>query len=71
VSEPVATSQGVFVVKTLDRRAPDPAGFDKEREELRQQVLSRKKDQAWEGWVRSLKAEAKITYSPRLSSATP
>jgi len=71
VSEPVATSQGVFVVKTLERRAPDPAGFDKEREELRQQVLSRKKDQAWEGWVRSLKAEAKVTYSPRLSSATP
>lgn len=71
VSEPVATSQGVFVVKTLERRAPDPAGFDKEREELRQQVLSRKKDQAWEGWVRSLKVEAKVTYSPRLSSATP
>lgn len=71
VSEPVTAPQGVFLIKALERRAPDPAGFDKDREELRQQVLAQKKDQAWENWVRSLRAEAKITYSSRLSSLNP
>ncbi len=70
VSEPVATPQGIFVVKTLERRLPDPAGFDKAREELRQQVLAQKKEQAWESWTGSLRAGAKITYSSRLSAAT-
>lgn len=71
VSEPVATPQGIFVVKTLERRPPDPAGFDKDREELRQQVLAQKKGQAWESWAGSLRAGAKVTYSSSLSAATP
>ncbi|MBI4591610.1 MAG: SurA N-terminal domain-containing protein [Candidatus Rokubacteria bacterium] len=71
VAEPVATPEGVFVVKTLERRAPDAAGFEKEREELRQQVLEQKKNQAWEGWARGLRAEAKIQVSSGLGSATP
>jgi len=34
-------------------------------------VLAQKKDQAWESWVRRLRAAAKINYSSGLSSATP
>lgn len=71
ISAPVATPQGILVVKTLERRPPDPAGFDKEREELRQQVLAQKREQAWESWGGSLRAGAKITYSSRLSPETP
>ena len=68
VSEPVALPQGIYVVKALERRAPDPAGLDKEHEELRQQVLEQKKNQAWEHWVKNLKAGAKIQMSSRPSS---
>jgi len=71
VAEPVTTPLGIFVIKTLERRPPDPAGFEKDREELLQQVLAQKKDQAWESWVRRLRAAAKINYSSGLSSATP
>lgn len=66
VSEPVTLSQGIYVVKVLERRAPEPAGLDKEREELRQQVLEQKRNQAWEHWVKSLKAGAKIQVSSRV-----
>ena len=68
VSEPVALPQGIYVVKALERRAPDPAGLDKEHEELRKQVLEQKKNQAWEHWVKNLKAGAKIQMSSRPSS---
>jgi peptidyl-prolyl cis-trans isomerase D len=71
VGEPVSTPPGVFVVKTLERRPPDPAEFDKEREELRRQVLDQKRNQAWEHWLGSLRVDAKIQVSPRVSSATP
>lgn len=71
VSGPVPTSQGVFLVTVLEWQAPDPAGFEKDREELHRQVLAQKRDQVWEGWVRSLRAEAKITVSSRFSALTP
>lgn len=68
VAEPVTTPQGIFVVKTLERRPPDAARLDKDREELRQQVLEQKRNQAWESWVRSLRAGAKIQVSSRATS---
>ncbi len=68
VAEPVTTPQGIFVVKTLERRPPDAAGLDKDREELRQQVLEQKRNQAWESWAQSLRAGAKIQVSSRVTS---
>jgi parvulin-like peptidyl-prolyl isomerase len=68
VSEPVKSSQGVFVVKALERRAPDASGFDKERDELGRQLLERKKIQAWDAWVTSLRAAAKIDLNNRIVS---
>jgi peptidyl-prolyl cis-trans isomerase D len=60
LSEPVAVPQGVFVVKVLERRPPDAAGFESEREELRRQLSARKQEQVWEAWVRGLRTGAKI-----------
>ncbi|MEK6665139.1 MAG: SurA N-terminal domain-containing protein, partial [candidate division NC10 bacterium] len=68
VAEPVTLPQGIYVVKALERRAPDPSGLEKEREELRQQVLEQKRTQAWEQWVKGLRAGAKIQVSSRLAS---
>lgn len=67
VAEPVTLPQGIYVVKGLERRAPDPSGLEKEREELRQQVLEQKRAQAWEQWVKGLRAGAKIQVSSRLA----
>lgn len=60
VSEPVKTAPGVYLVKTLERQPPDPAGFDKERAEIEKQLLERKQREAWESWLASLRAQAKI-----------
>jgi peptidyl-prolyl cis-trans isomerase D len=68
VADPVATPQGVFVIQTAERRAPDSTGLEKDREELRQQVLEQKKSQAWENWMRSLRTDAKIQVSSGLSA---
>ena len=68
VAEPVTLPQGIYVVKALERRAPDPSGLEKEREEIRQQVLEQKRTQAWEQWVKGLRAGAKIQVSSRLAS---
>lgn len=70
VSQPVKTPQGVFVVKTLDRQPPDPAGFEKEREELGRQLLEQKKNQIWERWLAALRANAKIDASKQFPAVT-
>lgn len=60
LSEPVKTSQGVYLVKTLERQPPDPAGFEKERAEIEKQLLEQKQIEAWQSWVTALRSKAKI-----------
>ena len=66
VSAPVKTATGVYLVKSLERQPPDPAGLEGEREELRRQVLEQKRSQALESWLRGLRAAAKIEISGQL-----
>ena len=60
ISEPVRAATGFYVVKTVERRAADPQGFDKVRDQMRAQLLEAKRNQAWERWVKALFAGAKI-----------
>jgi len=60
ISEPVRAATGYYVVKTVERRAADPQGFDKVREQVRVQLLEAKRNQAWERWIKALFTGAKI-----------
>ena len=60
ISEPVRTTTGFYVVKTVERRAADPQGFDKVRDQMRVQLLEAKRNQAWERWIKALFTGAKI-----------
>ncbi len=60
ISEPVQTATGFYVVKTVERRAADPQGFDKVRDQMRVQLLEAKRNQAWERWIKALLTGAKI-----------
>jgi len=60
ISEPVPTGTGFYVVKTVERRAADPQGFDKVRDQMRVQLLEAKRNQAWERWIKALFTGAKI-----------
>ena len=60
ISEPVRAATGFYVVKTVERRAADPQGFDKVRDQMRVQLLEAKRNQAWERWIKALFTGAKI-----------
>jgi peptidyl-prolyl cis-trans isomerase D len=60
ISEPVRTGGGFYVVKTVERRAADPEGFGKVRDEVGKQLLDAKRGQAWDRWIKSLFVGAKI-----------
>jgi peptidyl-prolyl cis-trans isomerase D len=68
ISEPVRTGGAVYVVKTLERQAPDPQSFDKQRAELEKQLLEQKRGQVWDSWVQSRKATTKIDIAAGLTA---
>jgi peptidyl-prolyl cis-trans isomerase D len=65
LTAPVKTPQGVYVLKVLERTAPDPAELAPERDKLAREVLTQKQGQAWAAWVEAARAQAKIEVSGR------
>jgi peptidyl-prolyl cis-trans isomerase D len=66
---PVKTPQGFFVLKVLERAAPETAGLAAERDKLAAELLARKQGQAWEAWVSAARAQAKIEIPSRWTAS--
>src|SRR5436853_225730 len=47
VTEPVKTQQGYYVLRVLERLAPDPGALAKESDAITREVLTEKQNQAW------------------------
>jgi peptidyl-prolyl cis-trans isomerase D len=60
VTEPVKTQQGYYVLRVLERVAPDPGGLASERDTITKEVLAQKQSQAWESWLNAARASAKV-----------
>jgi peptidyl-prolyl cis-trans isomerase D len=60
VTAPVKTPQGYYVLKVLERAAPNMSELAAERDRLSKEVLSQKQSQAWEAWVSGARANAKV-----------
>ncbi len=60
VTAPVKTPQGYYVLKVLERAAPNMSELAAERDRLSKEVLSQKQSQAWEAWVNGARANAKV-----------
>jgi peptidyl-prolyl cis-trans isomerase D len=60
VTAPVKSPQGYYVVKVLERVAPNMADLATERDKLSREVLAQKQSQAWEAWVNQARSGAKI-----------
>src|SRR5574341_1139921 len=60
LTAPVKTQQGYYVLKVLERVAPDMSALDGERDKILREVLAQKQGQAWESWVGAARAGAKI-----------
>jgi parvulin-like peptidyl-prolyl isomerase len=60
VTAPVKSPQGYYVVKVLERVAPNLADLATERDKLSREVLAQKQSQAWEAWINQARTGAKI-----------
>jgi peptidyl-prolyl cis-trans isomerase D len=60
VTTPVKTPQGYYVLKVLERAAPNMWELAAERDRLSMEVLSHKQSQGWEAWVNGARANAKV-----------
>jgi peptidyl-prolyl cis-trans isomerase D len=60
VTAPVKSPQGYYVLKVLERTAPNMAELPAERERLSKEVLAQKQSQAWEAWINGARANAKV-----------
>ena len=65
LSAPVKAQQGYYVLKVLERVAPDMGGLQAERDKLLKEILAQKQSLAWESWLAGARANAKIeTHLP-------
>jgi peptidyl-prolyl cis-trans isomerase D len=60
VAGPVKSPQGYYVLKVLERVAPNMAELAPERDRISREVLTQKQSQAWEAWVSQARAAAKV-----------
>lgn len=60
VTEPIKAQQGYYLLKVLERVAPDPARLGDEREKLSQELINQKQSLAWESWLARARQGAKI-----------
>jgi peptidyl-prolyl cis-trans isomerase D len=60
LTAPVKSPQGYYVLKVLERVAPNMAELAADRDRLTREVLAQKQSQAWESWVSQARAAAKI-----------
>lgn len=73
VTAPVKSPQGYYILKVLERAAPNMAELPAERDRLSKEVLAQKQSQAWEAWVSGARVNAKVetfggaTRAPRRS----
>jgi peptidyl-prolyl cis-trans isomerase D len=66
LTEPLKAQQGYFVLKVLERAAPDMSGLAAERDKLMRELTGRKQSQAWESWIAAARAKAKVETTGRL-----
>jgi peptidyl-prolyl cis-trans isomerase D len=65
LTDPVKAQQGYYILKVLGRFPPDMAALTGEKERLERELLARKQGQAWEAWLSTARARAKIEMSPK------
>jgi PPIC-type PPIASE domain len=63
VTGPIRVPQGVYVLKVLERAPADLDELARDREKITREVLAKKQGQAWESWVASARAGARIEMS--------
>jgi peptidyl-prolyl cis-trans isomerase D len=66
LGEVYKVGQSYFVVQLKDRELPDMNDFDEEKESLRSQALSTKRNRVFRDWLNHLRSKASIQLNPSL-----
>ena len=64
--ETLQTAKGWLVFSLKERKAPDAAGFEKEKEDIITRLTSQEKQQTLETWLKDLKSRSTITINNEL-----
>lgn len=57
---PVPGTKGFYVIQLKERKVPDAAGLEDEKDNIKNQLLQQKKFQTFSDWVEQLKSESTI-----------
>jgi peptidyl-prolyl cis-trans isomerase D len=66
VGEVVQGRNGAYVIRLKERRMPDEAGFQKEKEGLKERLAGQKKQSAMQQWLEDLKQRGQIDINRKL-----
>lgn len=61
ISDLVKTQFGYHLIELIARRPPQPANLDQARDQIRNLLLSSRREAAFQEWLKKIKAQAKIT----------
>jgi peptidyl-prolyl cis-trans isomerase D len=65
-AEPIQGRKGFYVIRLLEKKAPDAALFDKEKERIKTQLARQKESQTFSQWLSQLKAKSTIERNNQL-----
>ncbi len=60
ISPVIQASKAAYVLRVIDRKDPDPAEFEREKNQFSRGLLKRKREQVFADWVRQMRARAKV-----------
>ena len=60
ITSPLKSPQGYYVLKVLERIAPNMTDLATERDKLSREVLTQKQSRAWEAWIAQARSTAKV-----------
>ncbi len=66
VAGPASGAKGLYVIKAIGRERPDASQFDAARKDMERQLLEQKRSQAWQAWLASLRAGARIEINRKV-----
>ena len=58
--------QGAYVIRLIERKAPDKAGFEKDKTEIEARLIGQKKQAAMQQWLTDLKQHGQIDINRKL-----
>jgi peptidyl-prolyl cis-trans isomerase D len=64
--EVIKGTKGYYLIRLKERKTPDAAGFEAEKENIEKSLMEQKKRKAYEAWLSQLKERSDIAIEEKL-----